>query len=331
MLEKKPLAELLPLEAPLSVLIEPTNACNLNCIYCPTGDSSLMKSTGRKAGMMEGSLFTKIVNDMKVFKNKINIIHLFKDGEPLLHISLPEMVKQVKDAEIAEIVSITTNGTLLQKHIIDKFLQFGLDMIRISIAHVNEDGYEAMTGKCAFDWVQRRVELLYNEKIKMNSKMIVFVKIIDASLTEEERELFIKIFSPICDFYSIDQIVGWGHGDKKDFFNGKKVDKSIDGLFELRDIKVCPDIFKGVAINFDGTVSACCVDWCRELVIGDLKEDSFFDIWNGEKLRKLRLKHLSSERNEIPICANCQYVMGMDPMSELDTCAERLKALYLKE
>ena len=60
-----------------------------------------------------------------------------------------------------------------------------------------------------------------------------------------------------------------------------------------------------MAINSDGTVSACCVDWKRKLIVGNAKDNSLVDIWNGQRYNNLRIKHLKGRRNKIAYCKNC--------------------------
>ena len=103
----------------------------------------------------------------------------------------------------------------------------------------------------------------------------------------------------------------------------------IDGNSNLNDLRqVCPEPFKGLAVNFDGTVSLCCVDWSHQTLVGDLKRERFLDIWNGEKLKQFRLLHLRNERHKIAPCENCHYMKGGTPLSDLDFLAKDLIKIY---
>ena len=87
------LITLLPLDTPLSLLIDPSNICNFQCKFCPTGDKELLKSVNRPKGMMEYDLFCKIVDDIAGFNKKIRKIDIYKDGEPFLNKDVCRMIK----------------------------------------------------------------------------------------------------------------------------------------------------------------------------------------------------------------------------------------------
>ena len=55
----------------------------------------------------------------------------------------------------------------------------------------------------------------------------------------------------------------------------------------------------------------------RKTCVGDVKEESLYDIWHGERLKTLRLKHLMGLRNELDSCRNCMNLPRGD-VYELD-------------
>ena len=65
------LEEVVPLDTPLLMYLEPTNACNIRCKFCPTSDSKLLKEVGRPMGLMSWELFEKIVADLKLFPKEL--------------------------------------------------------------------------------------------------------------------------------------------------------------------------------------------------------------------------------------------------------------------
>ena len=85
------LSKNLPLRVPYNIYIDPSNACNFKCTFCPTGNKELLKSVDRPLGIMKFNVFEKIVNDLSEMIRKYNqkpeFIALFKDGEPLLILS----------------------------------------------------------------------------------------------------------------------------------------------------------------------------------------------------------------------------------------------------
>lgn len=135
------LAEALPLDAPLSVHIDPTNACNFKCSFCPTGDPARLKSVGRRVANLKLDDFKKIVDGMAAFPRPVKMLSLFKDGEPLLCKTLGEMIAYAKASGVAETVAVTSKGALLSPARAVELIEAGLDIIRISVEHVSDEGY----------------------------------------------------------------------------------------------------------------------------------------------------------------------------------------------
>jgi len=314
------------LNTPISVLIDPANLCNFNCTFCPTGDKDLLKKVGRPEGVMDWGLYTKVIKDLEVFPSKIKALLLFKDGEPLLNKYLSDMVILAKEKKVANSISITTNGALLTREWSKKLIGAGLDSIRISVEHVSNEGYKAITRRFDnYEKIIENVRILYEERNLSDSKMEIHVKIVDAGLREEEKEKFYRDFHTICDSINIDHLMGWSSTEMKDFTLGMDVKKGMTGANKLfMNRLICPSPFKTLAINFNGEVSVCCVDWSMKTIVGDVHNESLVEIWNGENLRRFRLKHAQGKRHEISPCSNCHHFYGYGPESDIDSEQNRL-------
>ena len=92
--------------------------------------------------------------------------------------------------------------------------------------------------------------------------------------------------------------------------------------------RICAQIFKGIQVQADGEVVPCCVDWERVNVLGNINKNSLFEIWNGERLRKLWIKHLNGNKGKLEPCKDCT----MNDYCEVDNidlhaeeCIQRLR------
>ncbi len=327
-----PLKDLLPLSMPLAVHIDPSNICNFECKFCPTGNHKLLRTVARPKGFMEYALFCKIIDDLVDMSlstgSKLKRLHLYKDGEPLLNKRLYEMISYAKEKMISESVEITTNGSPLTKQNSINLIRSGLDAIRISVEHVTNEGYKRLVRTYSdYERIVKNVEFLY--KNKSGSGLKIHVKIIDIGLTDEEIAKFISDFSEISDSINIDKPMGWSASNMVDWQLGMTVTTAMDGVTPLAKKSVCPEVFSKLAINFDGTVSICCVDWSHGTVVGDVKISNLIQIWNGSILRDFRLLHLNGKRNTVSVCADCQYLDGLPEYSVLDEEVERLRKFYV--
>lgn len=322
------LSKILPLKTPLSIMIDPSNLCNFKCVFCPTGDKKLLSSVNRPCGLMSYELFCKIIDDMSGFPDRVKSLTLYKDGEPLLNDDLGRMIYYAKIRNVAEVIRTTTNGSLLTPEKSIEMIESGLDQIRISIEHVNNNSYKKITRTFSdYDLVRKNVEFLFNEKEKRNSNLKIFTKIIDLNLTEEEKDKFIQDFEPISDAYNFDRFVDWASSGKDQLIKDVETETSMNGRLKInKALKVCPEPFRIMAVNFNGIVSTCSVDWSLENVLGDVNRENIVDIWNGEKLRQIRLLNLTGNRQKVKNCTNCNFVLGSN--TDLDQNIEKILEKY---
>lgn len=324
------LANTLPLAAPLSLQIDVSSACNFRCPMCPTGDPKALAAAGRKPRLMDTSLFVKIVRDLRGFSQPVAVIQLFKMGEPLMQKRLPSMVRYIKKVSPFTRVEITTNASLLTPARSRQLIEAGLDQIRISVEHVTADGYRQVTGNYTdYRTVLDNGRALWDQRQRMKWSIVprIHAKIIDVGLTGEEKEWFFRDWRPISDECTISSLFAWP--TDPDTALGMKPQTGIDGVTPINpDRIVCASPFKGMSIEADGVVTACCVDAKADTKLGDVRTQSLREIWDGPVMREFRLMQLRGERARNRACNGCSYVLGQHKESELDHARERLMEVY---
>ena len=122
------LETVIPLDVPFIINVDPTDKCNFQCKFCPTGDRELMgKTDGRNYGVMDFELYKKIIDDICEFEKPIKVLRLYKDGEPLLNKNFAKMVKYAKDSGCCDRVDTTTNASALTPAKSLEIIEAGLD------------------------------------------------------------------------------------------------------------------------------------------------------------------------------------------------------------
>jgi radical SAM protein with 4Fe4S-binding SPASM domain len=280
--------------------------------------------------MMDFRLYQKIIDDLREltgrYGQKINRLHLYKDGEPLLHKQLPEMVRLAKQAEVAQSVETTTNGALLNESKSLQLIDAGLDVLRVSVEHVQNSYYAKVTnGKFTYEDIREKVRTAFSQKMASASKMHLHVKIIDVGLSEEDKARFAADFAPITDSWNVERMHRWSGIDiEVPATAGNSVVAGPDGMIRKRNRIVCPEPFAKLMINFDGSVSVCCVDWSHGTVVGNVTRETVSAIWTGKRLEEFRIRHLTGKRGTIPACASCDYIQGFPSFADLDEHREEL-------
>jgi radical SAM protein with 4Fe4S-binding SPASM domain len=79
-----------------------------------------------------------------------------------------------------------------------------------------------------------------------------------------------------------------------------------DGTYEIKNSleNNCWKLWHACVISWDGLVVPCCFDKDADHRLGDLKKDSFLEVWHSDTYKEFRKKLISGRKN-IDICANC--------------------------
>lgn len=319
---RESLVDAVPLPAPWTMFLEPTNVCNFRCKYCPTGDTPLLQKMGRKNKLMSWELFTKVVEDLKAFPSRLKMVNMYKDGESLLHPRFTDMVEYLRKADVTERIWVKTNGSMLSPEYNERLVNCGLDMIGISVQHVHSQGFYDIAG-VRIDYEKYRANVLDLFKRSRGTNTSVSCKIADTGLTEIDKQTFLSDFSDRSDFITIEGLHGWSTSELKDWKMG--TDQSFDGTPRTKKI-ACPLVLYMLTVNSNGSISICNDDWAMLHQIGDANTEHLLDIWDGAKLRDFRMMHLSGNKYKNAACANCDYMQALpDSVDDhLQTLMEKL-------
>jgi len=295
------LETVIPLATPFVLFVDPSSACNFRCTFCPTGDHELIRGTGRYQGTLDFDVFKKIIDDLAEFPDKIKVLRLYKDGEPLLNKHFPDMIRYAKDSGHVPYIDTTTNAFYLTPEKGKQLVEAGLDRINISIDGLSDADYMKYTKtRVSFEKIVENVKAFY--EIRGNCE--VCVKMPGDFLSDEERKFFFDTFSPMADRISLENFAPcW-----PEFGVEERMGIEItQGIYNnpILDTQTCPYIFYSFAVNADGLVSLCFLDWSRQLAIGDVRTQSLSEIWNGDAMFEHRINHLLGKRKENKVCGDC--------------------------
>lgn len=74
---------------------------------------------------------------------------------------------------------------------------------------------------------------------------------------------------------------------------------------EMKPNTTCRRPFHTLVLTWEGQSVICCVDYKREVKLGNVHEQSIYEIWNGPWATQLRKEYLSQEFGNLPTCAKC--------------------------
>ena len=298
---RTPLQEVIPLATPFVLFVDPVNTCNFQCTFCPTGDRALIKSTGRWQGRLDFDVYKKVIDDLGEFDQPLKVLRLYKEGEPLLHTRFADMVAYAKQSGHVQYIDTTTNGYLLTPEKVGPIIDAGIDRINISVDGMNSAQFWEFTKtRVDFDRFVANIRHLYAHK----GECEICIKIPGDILSEDDRQRFFDTFGDIADRVFIENFAPcWPTFDIEER-TGIEITEGIYGN-AIGEVSVCPYIFYSMAVNTDGTVSLCFLDWARKLNIGDTRTESLKAIWNGPRMHRHRIAHLEGRRKANPTCGDC--------------------------
>lgn len=285
-------------EFPLAIHIETTSYCDNKCIFCTR------QERGRESEHMSEELFRKIIDECAEHK-KTNLINLFKDGDPILHPKLPEFIKYAKEKKAAKTICIATGGGALNPDLSKEIILSGLDEIFFSVDALTEEQYKEIKGvdnygrvlKNIFDFVKTR------EKLKSRTPKII-VKMLATDIVQDDIELFVRLWINVADWVLIDREVNIWDGTNNRVNELMLNMKNYD--YKKSEIRYpCNRPWYMASIYADGKVTVCPEDWDQKMIIGDMKNDSLFNIWNGEELNLIKKCHIDGAWEQLPACQSC--------------------------
>ena len=216
----------------------------------------------RRREFMSDSLFKLILIRIK---GKYNHITLSGMGEPMLHPHFFEFLEMAKDFRI----TVITNGSKLNKESLLKMK--GVETIRVSWYDLEE---------------QRK---MLNEILPLDRTTKINLYYSPPDVGQYGTVKFIDDFKDRADMIEVWTLHNWG-----DAFDYRKVqdEKTSCGRINQDTLQV----------QVDGTVVMCCLSWDNQLPLGNLKNQTVGEIYEGSLY-----KRLTSNNFKGLICENCEF------------------------
>ena len=317
---RKILWETLPLDTPFSVGIDPSTVCNFKCKYCAQSHPESFESIGFHPEMMSLETFRKVADQLAEFPRKIKKIHLECKGESLCNPHIAEMVRILKEKDVAESIQIISNGSLLTPELSDALIDAGLDILCISLQGISDKSYYETCGvHVSFQKMVDNIRYFYEHK----GKSQIYVKNVDVALNEGEEEVFYSIFENIADRVFVEKIANlFTTVDYSDIIQ-KESGVNRYGEEIYRSV-VCGFSFYYLLIFPNGDVRPCS-NIQPSAILGNVNTERLVDIWNGTKRQAFLKMQLLGNREKNPVCRVCQRPYeNLRPEDRLDGHEEEL-------
>ncbi len=303
------------LSDPVSITVESTTRCNLECPFCARTLEEWEEETPIRD--MTPETFRKILNRFPCLRN----ICLSGIGEPFLNPHLDKILSECKKRDLH--VVLPTNG-LIFEHLGNpgKLIRM-IDFLSISIDSPYPEQYADIRKGGSLEKLKNNLNILKNLDTD-TEKAVVTV------LSQDNRDCPEDMLK-LCSEFKIDTLTLVKVRDvrKPDNFLSKKEFKQIAAETkrqakekEIRVVKegleretgffhrgICHFLWKGPYITIEGDVLPCCFLVAPDkFKFGNVFEDDMDNLWNGDKYRRLRKSVKERDYHHSCRRVNCWYV-----------------------
>ena len=264
---------------PKLLMLELTNRCNANCIYCGRQHST------RPVEDMDLSLFKKIIDSSPAATE----LHPQGIGEPLLYPHIIEALQYAKDAGLK--IVLYTNGSALTESLTLELTKIRVDQIVFSVDGYEKTLFEEM--RRGLNWETTLGNIERFQKLKHGDTRTV----IRMTVTPETKHT-IKAFR---EFWQsrVDVVACMEECDvplpetirKQPYTVGHPVS--------------CEKPLNSLTVKSNGDVILCCRDWYGQYVFGNLHEETVDQIFYGSVFNHVRLS-MKMGRHTPYLCAFCE-------------------------
>jgi len=316
---------------PRRIFIEPTNACNLNCIHC-VHDGKMT----RPLGFMDMGLFKKILEDIKDW-NRTSEICLFQQGEPLLHKQIAEMVR-LCGTEYDFFTKMNTNGLALTRDLSEELIRNRLDYLVFSLDAITPETYMRIKRRDCFEKVMNNI-LDYLEiwgdldTGYVRNYFACDINILEEKANKHEIPMFKEILNRLpvghISVYELHNFMGAVEEANQKLNNCKQVSSE--------EWPCCNTPWDVLGIRWNGEVVACIYDYDSRYVVGNVKEQSVWQIWNSDRMIEFRKALLDKNYKRVekngPLCSECtimwmeEYHLPKDFYSEIKRMEQYLSGV----
>lgn len=299
--------------------IETTNYCNMTCVMCPR--TIFMK---RKNVWIEDAVFENILSSVRPYKeneieefwkwlekdtpfnhNEISengfyfsvvsrclILHGY--GEPFLDKFLIKRIKICKEKNIPTYFSCTPATMTVKKA--TEAMEAGLDILKFSLDAMDNESIRSIRGKKAdYDESINKILKLIEIK-KKNNFQTLFVPCMISFKKDEES---LKMQKNFLEFWKDKNVYAYVKSqDNRWLF---EQDENIENNSHYAK-QYCEYPWTSLTVMADGNVVPCTQISNNEIVLGNIKDKTLEEIWNGEDYKNFRKMHVSGNFPENHKC-----------------------------
>jgi methionyl-tRNA formyltransferase/MoaA/NifB/PqqE/SkfB family radical SAM enzyme len=286
-------------EFPKMVVLATVYPCNARCPNCPyTEGNSDIRLKYADAPFMDEALFRKIADECGQYGAFVRITG---GGEPMMHPA--DMVSLIEHAKGAGAkVWLNTNGSQMPDPKLERLLACGLDQVEFSVDAGDPDTYAIV--RAGLDWnnLVRTVRTMVERRNASKSGTNIVVSVINQDIVKDQMDDIVRFWLEL----GVDEVIKrkfltWGSNTALDA--GRSADPTP--YLDKTEGEPCPYPFHRLNIDSRGKVEVCGFDISGRTNLGNVRQQTIREIWQGPMFQWWREKHASGCGGDIPLCREC--------------------------
>jgi radical SAM protein with 4Fe4S-binding SPASM domain len=275
---------------PKHIDIEISTLCNMRCPMCYT-QTDVFRNNVKKE-FMPFELFKKIIDEAS--QKRAFSVRLSLRGESFIHPHALEMARYAKKSKIKEVSSLT-NLLALTPQAFEELVKMQFDWLTISFDGMGKT-YEGIRAPATFEESYNKLKEFKAIKDKYRStKPVIKIQTIWPAIENDPME-FYSAMSPYADQVASNPLQD----------NSGMID------YDYVEHMNCPMLYQRFVITASGKVILCANDDYQTTVVGDITNQSIYDVWHGSAYSRIRNLHKKfGGYKEIHCCRECNVTRKM--------------------
>lgn len=274
--------------------LEFTSICNLRCKWCS------LDFAGNRGLMTEETLARVLEEISDRARFRIRAVELHNGGETLLHPKFGHFLAMIARAREGNPafgqVNLLTNATKLAGAKRDAIFETGaVDWVRFSMDGGTKETFEEIRRRADYETVVGNIEAFLDENERRGNPVRTgLISVFDTDEPEMD-ERFRRIAGRVTNFMP----------RRPHNWDGS-ADLDVPGAgAAAKPTGLCQFVMVQAVVLWSGKVSPCCADLNGRGPIGDLAEQSLYDIVRGDARRRMWELMKKGRRADIPLCRDC--------------------------
>ncbi len=170
--------------------IKPVTSCNLDCVYCSISEG--LSSTKHDFVVEKDYLVEELQKVIEFVAEPVEI-HIGVQGEPFLYADMENLFADLQAIENVHTISIDTNGTLLNKEMIDRLAQYTKLQLNLSLDAIDEEKAKLIAGTKSYNVKHVKEVIAYaSKKLK-----VIVAPVLTQGYNEDEMEKIIQFIKSL--------------------------------------------------------------------------------------------------------------------------------------